>query len=384
MIPGLSNVEWQAFRDAVRAPGAEGKTRATVMDLDHTPQGTLRTTGGQVRWNRSADVNTSATISSDDARDALDLDLRHLVKMEMGIQTVSQGFLWCPVMTGWVVNPVNAGDTAELGLHDKMAFGLQPTKRQKFGENRYVGDVIREMFEAIGETRFNIPRRLREDGPKLGRVVHVGGHDPKKAPTRMARLLAKRSNLQVFPDPEGRLTVRRPPKNPSVVWTEDDETDARLTSPITWDRDLTTIRNRVVGKGRKGIKIDKKADDPDQLQSGFLLLPVVIEAPPNHIYSPRRLKRGGVPMDLTHYFTDESIDSQKELREATEGVLRRLLTDRAEVSLSSSVVPWTRSHDLLHARRLDGGYADFFMREGSMGLDWSGMTIGYQRVWRRA
>lgn len=387
-IPGLTHEEAVAFRDACRAPGAEVHTRALVLDLDHKPVGTLPVEGGQVRWNASADVVTEATVASSDARDALDLDLRNLVRAEMGIET-DLGRLWCPTITGWVVAPTDHGDSAEFTLHDKTAIGLVANRRQKFGENRYVGDVIREANEAIGETRFDIPRSLREGGPKLGRVVHMGGPNPDKAITRMCKRLARRADLQFYADQLGRIVVRRPPKHPSASWVEEDpdsdsprESDGGILGPLSFQRDLTKVRNRVVAKGRKGLRLSKDEQETNILEK-FVIYNGVIEAPPDHAYSPRNLARNGVRLELTHYFTDDSIDSRAELRDAAIGVLRRLLIDRADVTFASSAVPWANPFDLSHARRLDGRYADFRMPTGSMDLDWSGMTVGYQQTWVR-
>lgn len=370
MIPGLNADQERAYKAAVRQPGARTHTRGRVLDLDHKPLHGLDVNGGQVRWSRSADILTEATIRSADSRDALDLDLRHLVQAEMGVDTLEHGRLWCPVVTGWVVAPADTGDVAEFRIHDKSAMGLIPTRRGKAGANRTVAWAIKTMWEEIGETRFSIPRRLLEDGPKLGRVVHWGGPNAKKSRTAMSRRLARAHGLQWFYDAAGRNTLRRAPEHPSVSWTEGDDSDAQLLSVIAWNRDLTKIRNRVIGKGRKGLRLAKP-----------------VEAPPDHAFSPRNLKRGPagdkVPMHLNYYFTDESIDEREQLRRTSEATLRRLLIDRADVRLTSNVVPWANAVDLSHARRADGRYADFMMPEGSLELDWSGMTVGYQKPWRR-
>lgn len=367
MIPGLSGEETRAFKDAARAPGADVRTRARVLTLDHKPLHGLDIQGGQVRWNRAADVVTEASVRSSDSRDALELDLRHLVRVDMGVMTDTHGLLWCPTITGWVVAPSDSGDEAEFTLHDKSAMGLFPSRRGKAGANLTVARAIKQMWEEIGETRFDIPRRLLDDGPKLGRVVQWGGPNPKKSRTAMCKRLARAHNMQWGFDGAGTMFLRRFPQQPGVSWTADTDSDGQLLDEIAWSRDLTKVRNRVIGRGRK-------------------VGPVVAEAPPSHVFSPRNLKRGPdgdkVPMHLNHYFRDESIDKRPDLVEATEKALRRLLIDRAEVQLQSTVVPWADAYALYHAERADGRWADFWMREGSMELDWSGMQVGRQHTWR--
>lgn len=368
-ILGLTREESAAYKAAIAEPGAEVHTRGRVLDLDHKHIGDLHNIlGGQLQWNRADDVATKATVLSTDIDD---FDLRHLLQVEMGVST-DLGTLWCPVITGWVVQPSDTGYDAEYGLHDKMAMGLMPGRRGKANRNQRVGRVIRDMFEGIGETRFNIPRSLIEDGPKVGTTIHWGGED-EKAPTRMARRLAKRSGLQVFADQLGRITVRREPDQPAVEWNEDPEDtdhipDARLLEPMTWSRDLTKIRNDVIGAGRKGLRARATAVD-------------------GYEYSPHQLRRGPadgkVPMLLTHRYTDESLDKQTELNDATEATLRRMSVERAEVQLTSSPVPWANVFDLLSARRRDGRVAEFRMVTGSLELDGGPMAVGYQRVMER-
>lgn len=385
-IPGLSADEADAFAAAVAAPGARVFSRATVLDLDHKPLGQLELLGGQVRWNRQADIVTEATVESDDARDARDLDLHHLVRVEMGIRTEDFGKLWCPVITGWVTAVTDAGTTSEFGLHDKSAIGLVARRRQKFGPNQHVGQAIHDMFEAIGESRFDIPRRLREDGPKLGQTVHVGGHDEDKSPTRMAKRLARKHGLQFFYSGDGRCTLRRPPKRPAIKWSEGDDSDAKLLELVTYTRDLTTIRNRVEAKGRKQLNFpnrDKDEKGPDDKGPDWDRLRAPVEADPGHRFSAKNLRRGGRQLDM-HYFLDaDTVDSLGDLRDTAEDALRKVLQDRADMTLRSSAVPWINPFDLLSARRFDGPFHDFWMQTGSMELDWSDLTVGYQQTYRR-
>lgn len=384
-IPGLSADEADAYRSAVAAPGARVFTRATVLDLNHKPLGPLSISGGQVRWNRAADIVTEATVESGDERDVRDLDLHHLVRVDMGIAT-DLGKLWCPVITGWVTAVTDAGSSSEFGLHDKSGIGLVARRRQKFGPNQHVGQVVHDMFEAIGEERFNIPRKLREDGPKLGQTVHVGGHDDAKAPTRMAKLLARKHGLQFFYSADGRCTLRRPPDQPAVKWSDGDDSDAKLLAEVVFTRDLTTIRNKVVAKGRKQLNFenrDKNDTGPDDRGPDFKALEAPVEADPGDRYSAKNLRRGGVGLDMQHFLNADTVDSIKDLRESAGDTLRKLLKDRADVTIRSSAVPWINPFDLLSARRLDGTFHDFWMQQGSMEFDWSDLTVGYQQTYRR-
>lgn len=374
-IPGLSQAEAHDFREAMKAPGAETRRRVTVMDLDHNPLRRLTDDvrggllAGQVRWNTKGDVHTEATVSFSDFDDSIDLDLRHLVRIEFGV-IVSGDVLWCPLITGWVRACNDTGHEAEVLLHDKSAFGLQSSERGKGHRGEYVGAVIRRMHARIGETHFNIPESLLEGGPRLASPVHWGGGLPEKSVTRMSRRLAKRAGLQVFYDQMGRLTVRRPPQEPTVSWVEpskDDvlaDVDARLLEPIHWARDYSGIRTKVVGRGARDLTSTAKVAD-------------------GYIFSPEKLVRGGEPVHLTHRYTDDTIDRLDELEDATRSMLRRMSTDRAEVQITSTPAPWLVAQDLLHAAKRDGRATDFWMGEGAIELDGSAMTIGYTRPMRR-
>lgn len=374
-IPGLTPAQSDAYRAAMKEPGARTGVRVTVLDLDHNPLRQLThdvsggSLGGQVRWNTRGDVHTEGTFLFSDFDDQIDLDLRHLVRAEMGVR-VDDDMLWCPVITGWVRTCTDSGDETEVTVHDKSAFGLHSTERGRARRGEFVAAVIKRMYRQIGEDHFNIPDHLMESGPKLAGPVEWGGGKPEKSVTLMSRRLAKRADLQVFPDQLGRLTVRERPSEPAASWVEPsrrdvvEDVDLRLLQPITWARDYTGVRNRVVGRGKRDLTAVATTRD------GF-------------VFSPEKLLRGGEKVRLTHRYTDDTIDRLAELGDVTEAMLRRLSVERAEVQISSTPAPWLVAQDLLHAAKRDGRETDFWMSEGSMELDGSGMAIGYQQVLRR-
>lgn len=374
-IPGLSPQESDDFRAAMKEPGAKTGVRVTVLNLDHKPlrqlthevDGTML--GGQVRWNTNADVHTEATVIFSDFDDQLTLDLRHLLRVEMGVRAFGD-MLWCPVITGWVRACNDTGHETEVVVHDKSAFGLHSTRRGHAKKGERVAAVIRRMHRQIGEDHFNIPDHLLESGPKLADDVHWGGGKPEKSVTRMSRRLAKRAGLQVFYDQLGRLTVRRAPGEPAASWVEPgrrdvaEDVDLRLLEPITWAVDYTGVRNRVVGRGKR-------------------TLTAVAVTKAGYSFSPQKLERGGEQLALTHRFTDDTIDKHGELKDVTEGMVRRLSTERSAVRITSTPGPWLVPLDRLHAAKRDGRATDFWMGEGSLDLDGSSMAIGYQQVMRR-
>jgi hypothetical protein len=377
VIPGLTPAQSDAYREALQAPGARTFARATVLDLDHKPLRQLSPEfdggllGGQLRWNRAGDVHTEATFTFSDFDDAIDLDLRHLVRGEMGVRTEDHGVLWCPVITGWVRSCNDTGHESEVTVHDKSAFGLHMSARGSARRGAYVGAVIRRMHRGIGEQHFAIPQNLLEGGPRLAGPVQWGGGKPEKSVTLMSRRLARRHGLQVFYDQLGRLVVRREPRHPSVSWVEHSDRserldlDLRLLEPITWARDFTGVRNHVVGRGAR-------------------VLTAVAVSRDGHVFSPAKLARGGQRLSLQHRFTDDTIGRQGELNAATAATLRRLSREKASVQITSTPAPWLVPMDLLHAAKRDGRATDFWMDEGSMELDGSGMSVGYQQPMRRA
>lgn len=355
----FTKAQRRAYTDAVNAPGVQTDLRVNVLDLDHKHLGSIggRLLDGQVLLSRRSDVNFSANLTLVDIdTDLADLDLRHLISVQHGVLTEDYGWLWLPAIVGRIAATSDDGDLAELTLHDKSSFGLLPGAPERtWEEGMPVGRAIHDMFEDIGETRFSIPRSLRTGGPKLARDVDSGGPDENNAPTRVARRMA-RGRLHFFFDQRGRCTVRRPMGKPVLTWTE-----AEGTSRIRWDRDLTTIRNYVIARGRKGVRAR-------------------VSAPPRHLFSPQTLVRGGKPTRLVHYFTDESIARERELERAAERELNRMLRERSEAQFACPPTFLAGPFDLVRAERSDGRFGEFWLSEASLPLGEGDMTVGYQQV----
>lgn len=378
MIPGLTRAEEQSYMAAMNNPAAKVTAKVDVLNLNHQHLASFQQEliGGSVQHNRGGDVARQASLTlADTADDLVDLDLRHLVQVHHGVE-VAGDYLWCPMFTGQVAAPADNGDgTASLECFDKMVLALQAGRRHRpWHKGMPVGRMIHDMFEDIGETRFNIPRALKEGGPRLTSRVVSGGPDEAKAPGRVA-LRVTRGRLQVFYDALGRLTVRRIPDEPVVTWTDVDldpdiDLGSAQTSPIRWSRDLTTIRNTVVAKGKKKLRVTVDTDDLMK----------------NHIYSPGNLQRGGKPQSghYIHYWANDKIAREKLLRAAALKILRQVLAERSGATLDCVPTPWVGPHDLAAAERRDGRRAEFFLDEATIPILGDGdMTVGYQQVSRK-
>lgn len=367
-IPGLTRDEADDYAAAMMAPGARTFRRATVLDLDHKPLRSLddetrgSILGGQVRWNTDADVRTEASVTFSDFDDQIALDLRHLIRMEMGVKVGSET-LWAPVCTGWVQGCRDTGYETEVTIHGKEKFGLRASEHGRAKRGEYVGEVVWRMHHSIGERHIIIPDHLRESGPKIAEAVEWGGGKPEKCVTVMGRRLAKRAGLQVLHDQLGRLDLRPVPDQPRISFTEtktDADVEVRLLGPITFDEDFSEVCNRVIGGGRRDLRAVANA---------------------RGVFAG--LARGGQPVPLTHRFSDDTLDSQDELGDVARAMVGRMSTARAQVSLTATPAPWLLAEDRLHAEKRNGKQADFFMGTGSLEFDGSGMAIGYQQVTRR-
>lgn len=358
-ILGLSASEADSYVSALRAPGVFTHRRATLMDLDLNPLRELADDeailSGGVAINRRADVPVTAEA---EFGGSLDLDLRHMVRLEFGV-TVGESVLWAPLLTGWVVGCDDRGSSTGLRLHDKSAFGLRVDARGEAKRGEPVGRAIWRMHRSIGERHFAIPDALMDGGPKLAAPVQWGGGKPEKSVTRLSRRVAKKSGLQVFPDAWGRIVVRREPRQPALSLVEGAEGDVRLLSRLEFPADYTQTMNRVGGRAKR---LSSWAEARGQ-------------------FSPRNLERGGEPTRLTHRFTDDTADSQRELDRATEATLRRMGAVSSDVKVSCTPPVWLVAFDLIHAERRDGRSRNFALGEAGISLDGSA-TIGYvDNVW---
>lgn len=367
-IPGLDRSEADDYADAMMAPGARTHRRAVVMNLDHGNKRSLahgHILGGQVRWNTNGDVRTEATVTFSDFGDQIDLDLRHLVRVEMGVDVGSET-LWAPVTTGWVQACNDVGYETEVILHGKEKFGLRASDHGRAKRGERVGEVIWRMHHSIGERHIVIPDHLRESGPKIAEAVEWGGSNPDKCVTKMSRKLAKRAGLQVYFDQLGRLDLRPIPDNARLSFSETKDTkdlEVRLLGPIQWASDYSELCNRVIGGGRRDLRSVASAKGA---------------------YALSTLRRGGQPLRLTHRFSDDTLDSREELALVTRLMAGRMAVAKSQVQLTSTPAPWLLPEDLLHAEKRNGRQGDFWMGTGSLELDGSAMAIGYQYTTRKA
>jgi hypothetical protein len=367
----LTPTEKASYYSALGAPTQQSGIRVTVLNLDHVFQADVSNDvtadGSSVTLDRNNDVERSANVTVIDLTGMVaDLDLRHLMRVEHGIYTPALGdWVWTKTITGRVMVPADTGDVSKVELHGKESFGLMPgAPTRVWPKGKPVAAAIRDMHADIGETKFRIAADLLGDaGPKLDNPVHSGGADEEKAPTRVSRRIANKASLQVFYDAEGYLVVRRPPQTPLAVWSEDDEDDhasvTPLTSRIDWARDLREVRNTVRAKGKKNLTY-------------------TASAPPDHIFSPDSLARGGILGRLVHYWTDTTISRMTELQAGAERTLTELLTEKTNATMRVVPVFHVGPQDLIEARRRDGKWGQWFMQEASIPLGMGeDMTVGY-------
>lgn len=364
-IPGLSRSEADSYASAMMTPGAKTSRRATVLDLDHKPLYSIHhILGGQLRWNgASEDVRTDASVTFSDFDDEIDLDLRHLVRVEMGVD-VGSDTLWAPLITGWVQGCSDRGYETEVTVHGKEKFGLRDTERGHAKRGERVGEVIYKMHHQIGERHIVIPDHLRDSGPKIADDIEWGGGKPEKSVTVMSRKLAKRAGLQVFFDQLGRLDLRPIPDQAKLSLSEtksDKDVEVRLLGPLTWDDDFSEVCNKVIGGGRRDLRTVAVAKG---------------------VFSG--LERGGQRVWLTHRFSDDTLDSRDELQTVTQLMAGRMAISRASLQATATPAPWLIAEDLLHAEKRSGKQGNFWLEQGSIELDGSAMAIGYQYVTRRA
>jgi hypothetical protein len=369
----LTTVQRASYYDELANPIARSDLRASVLSLDHAFQGdisrSVEAQGSSVALSRDSDVERSCMLTAIDLDgDLTELDLRNLVRVEHGLYVPDlSDWVFTKVITGRVMMPSDNGDTISLEIHGKESFGLLPgAPSRTWTQGRTVAGAIQAMFEDIGETFFRIsPELLGANAPKLSGPVQTGGPDEEKAPTRVARRLGNRADLQVFWDAEGYLVVRRPPEAPLAVWTEETEPTkpsvTPLNSRIQWSRDLRDVRNVVQAKGKRALRAE-------------------VVAPATHIYAPSSpgMMRGGKPGRLVHYWEDTTISRQSELVDRANKVLTDLLNEKTSAKMDVTPVFHVGQQDLIGARRSDGKWGQWFLQDANIPLSLGeSMTVGY-------
>jgi YD repeat-containing protein len=196
------------------------------------------------------------------------------VQYGVWVNDLSAGAGWvdCPVFWGPVTGMSQDGDQITINAAGKEVLGLDPcllwdTMHVAKGRRRVL--AIRDILEAKGEARFDLPDLPNKIGKKMSLNRHA-------QPWHVAKAIAGGADWQLFYDGRGRAKVRRWPQN--RVWTFRSGTNGTVLTKPRISYDITSVRNlvEVLGPEPKG--------PPKRIRA-------VARAKAKHPMSPYRLRR---------------------------------------------------------------------------------------------
>lgn len=337
MMPlGITPPQRELYHERLLLPH-DFAVEVDVLHLDEKARGRL--TGvfidGQVNLQRAAGgVARTATFTLYDPDHDLHLDadgpaegalffdrivrVRHIVEMPWGPVTAIP---FCGPMT----KIGREGDLLNLECQDKAILAMEgrpPMTRQK-GTNAV--RAIKDFMEATGERRFrfSIPNdRLKRK--RLHKNYSVGW---TRSPWSVCQQIAKDElDLDLVYSCDGALLLRRPAKNPVVIFAESD-----LTSGVKIDYDASRVRNYVRVQGEIPAKKGSGQKRPQKFAEWAV-------AKASHPMSPTRLGRNGEKRWLPLVIEDSSIKKHSVAKDKAERELAKLLP--LQVTSSWSTLPF--------------------------------------------
>lgn len=278
---------------AAAVDGAERVTSVRVLDLDHRllSEDPAPLVEGQVDVSRvrMADVRSLTTrvftaslldearrVSWDaDSPSPLALWPNRMLQVVDGRYVDGLGLVRHRVFTGPVVSFAREGALVTPTCYGKEFLAQRELgQTMRWAAGTRVVRVMRELLEAVGETRFDLPE-LDVDLPERLTVAATANV------WRIVQRLARQADVQAYYTGAGRFRVRRLPGNPSMVWTQGEGGSvvgqAKVTSRLP---DEFANVQRVSGRRLPGRKRRARGSWRPR---------------PSHDLSPETLARGGEP-----------------------------------------------------------------------------------------
>ena len=205
------------------------------------------------------------------------------VRYKVWVDDLSTGPGWVdvPVFWGPITGLSQDGDQVTITASGKEILGLEPhllwdTMQVREGRKRTL--AIRDVLEAKGETRFDLPELNAKVGKRMGLNRHA-------QVWRVAKHIAGGVDWQLFYDGRGRAKARRWPQNRAWTFRAGAGGDVLTKPRISYD--VESVRNivEVMGPEPKG--------PPKRIRA-------VARAKAKHPMSPENMKRNGKKRYLVH------------------------------------------------------------------------------------
>jgi hypothetical protein len=262
-----------------------------------------------------------------------------------------------PMFCGPLTGKADEGTTGvSVTAQDKMFLSLTDVPNDHWKAKARLVDVLREIFESTGETRFALPRGLTV---RIDDEVHIGPEE-EIWPAVVAQDLAGAFGFQLYYDLEGWLRLREHPEDPSMTYRADiDMARATVTDPVAASEDWVDAPNRVLLRGGHGLV-------------------VTAELPAGHDDSPESLKRGGKRWRTSEIVENDKVRKRADGVDVAERILRRDSQLHADVQFSAIAARNSRPMDVQRVVTADDSRT-FVLREASLPWRSATMSIGYHK-----
>lgn len=260
-----------------------------------------------------------------------------------------------PVFCGPITGKADEGDTVAIELQDKGYLAATDVPVDSWAKNARATDVIREVLQTTGETRFGsgfrgVPARIEDE-------VTVG-EDEEIWPLTVALGVAESVGLQLLVDTEGVWHLREAPTEPSHVYRTG-ALRSTVTEPVAVSEDWAAAVNRLVLRGKAGIVATAKLAAADEM-------------------SPESLGRNGVPWRASEVVENDKIGRQAKAKEVAERKMKRSGRRYADVQFSALPARDSEHRDVQRVETGRGGW-DFELTECSIPWTSGVMSVGFQR-----
>ena len=377
--------------------------RVDLLDEDEQPIGSMTTPEdlvleGQMDIDVTQPVTRHLTIDAVDPDFHIPFDARSASQAALWANTTIRAFrgtyishhqtqqwVYAPIFWGPIVSIEREDESVHIEAAGKETLLLAPElmwRVKTYRKGEQVVDVIRDILQTKGVTRYDLPELDRE----LSKPLSISRH---QEPWGVIKRLSKLVNRHPMFDGSGRLRLRQYPGNP--LWHFHDGPEGNMLTPPHLIFDLSTVRNvvEVLGPKPSGKKGDK--DIPKRFR-------YVAEASPAHPLSKESLARHDVNRPLVEAldvdiptppgkgatqkeqdkYHEQLSHKSRDARQLADRKLAEFLRDNVTVTFNAVVMPLLEEMDLTSIS-YEGQQLEVPIKQVSMPLGSSedGMSVGY-------
>lgn len=370
--------EVRAWVDAISAPSHQRRVRVRVMNLQHRVLGELtqRMVSGEVTIDVARDTSRVLTLTLADPTSSIGFEpdtvgdiptyQSRMLRVDVLVKVPGDDWKQTPVFTGPIADFDRDGALVHIVGESKERLALGNfynvrTYRRKWN----TVNVIREIMEDAGETRFDFPR-LKDTLPE--NVTVNRGDTHWEVAARLARSIGRRLEY----DARGTLRLIKLSDRPTFTIAP-----RQLAAPVKVDRQAEQPNNRWIVQGPKP-------------KGGKKRVWAEVALPGKHPLSAHSLARNGKPHWRTQVETRDGLKSNKRARSIGRRLRDEQLRNLVTTSVDCLCFPHVDGWDLWRIHDPYVGAVMLRIKEATIPLDGSPMTLGQLKrgkttgkAWRR-